>query len=60
MIWLNNCWIDEDDYEAWDCDPDAYFEDMSYDLDLNEEDDTGDWQAIVLDRFGDRFVNPEY
>lgn len=33
---------------------------LSYDLELDEEDDTSDWQVIVLDRFGDRLVNPEY
>ena len=60
MIWLNNCWIDEDYYEAWDCDPDMCFEDMSYDLDLYEDDSTGDWQVIALDRFGDRQVNGNY
>lgn len=42
---------------AWDCDPTMIFENMDYDLDLNEEDDTGDWQVMVLDRFGDRMVD---
>lgn len=46
--------------EAWDCDPLFVAEDLSYDLDLDEEDDEGDWQVIVLDRFGDRMVNGEW
>ena len=62
-IWLSYHSID-DDFDgtnyAWDCDPYACFEDMSYDLELDEEDDTSDWQVIVLDRFGDRLVSPEY
>lgn len=46
--------------EAWDCDPfaDVIVEDC--DIDLDEEDDKGDWQVIVLDRFHDRLVNGEY
>ena len=62
-IWLSYHSVDDDfdgTNHAWDCDPDMYFEDMSYDLELDEEDDTSDWQVIVLDRFGDRLVSPEY
>lgn len=47
------------DGEAWDCDPDAQVIVEPYDLGLDEEDDEGDWQVIVLDRFGDRMVNGE-
>lgn len=45
--------------EAWDCDLFFVPENMSFDIDLDEEDDTGDWQVITLDRFHDRNVNPE-
>lgn len=45
--------------QAWDCDPDVVLLGDSLDWDLDEEDDTGDWQVLVLDRFGDRTVNPE-
>lgn len=43
--------------EAWDCDIFVQHIEEPYDLDLDEEDDEGDWQVIVLDRFGDRMVN---
>jgi len=46
-------WFSEN---AWDCSPDFQPEDLSYDLDLNEEGDETDWQVLVLDRFGDRLV----
>ena len=46
-------------HTAWDCDPDAAVFVEAYDVDLDENDDTGDWQVLVLDRFGDRTVNPE-
>jgi len=45
---------DSDYSEGWDCDPNAVF-----DLDestLDEEDASGDWQEVCLDRFGDRLV----
>lgn len=40
--------------EAWDCDlfSEVFVED--YDLDIDEEDASGDWQVIALDRFYDR------
>lgn len=44
---------------AWDCDPDMVFADEAYDLDLDDTDDTGDWQVLVLDRFGDRMVTDD-
>ena len=44
--------------KAWDCDPEALLFGDSPDMDLDEEDDTGDWQVLVLDRFGDRTVWP--
>ena len=48
-----------DDYsEGWDCDPTATFLDETDQRD--ESDDTGDWQDICLDRWGDRMVNGEY
>jgi hypothetical protein len=43
--------------EAWDCDLFFVPECLDYDLELDEEE--GDWQVIVLDRFGDRLVNGE-
>jgi hypothetical protein len=46
--------------EAWDCDPLFVPEPLDYDLDLDEEDDAGDWQVIILDRFHDRLVNPNW
>ena len=51
--------FNHDESCAWDCDPFFVPEPMAYDLDLDEEDDEGDWQVIVLDRFGDRMVNGE-
>lgn len=42
--------------EAWDCNPEFLPIDEGYDLDLDEEDSTSDWQVIALDRFGDRLV----
>jgi hypothetical protein len=41
---------------AWDCDPFHIHAEEPYDIDLDESDDTGDWQVLVLDRFGDRMV----
>lgn len=38
--------------EGWDCDPNAHLADDSDYRD--EEDSTGDWQEICLDRWGDR------
>lgn len=49
----------ENSGEAWDCDLFFVSECLDYDLGLDEEDDEGDWQVIVLDRFGDRLVNGE-
>ena len=46
--------------EAWDCDIFFIPPNEEYDLDINYEDDTGDWQILVLDRFGDRTVNPNF
>lgn len=46
--------------EAWDCDPSFVPIPETVDLDLIEEDDTGDWQVLVLDRFGDRSVNGDW
>ena len=43
---------------AWDCNPSFQPIDESYDLDLDDQDDTGDWQVLCLDRYGDRSVNP--
>lgn len=40
--------------EAWDCDPFAEVEIEALDEGLDEESD--DWQVLVLDRFGDRLV----
>ena len=45
---------------AWDCDPSFDPIDEAYDLDLDEEDDEGDWQVLALDRFGDRAVNANW
>lgn len=50
----------EEQNVAWDCNPDMVFVDESYDLDLNYEDDTGYWQVLALDRFGDRNVNSKF
>jgi hypothetical protein len=47
-----------DTHAAWDCNPDAEVTAEPYDGDLDLEDDTGDWQVLVLDRFGDRSVEP--
>lgn len=59
--WLNRLESDlAGECEAWDCNPDMIFEDQDYDYDLDEEDSTGDWQTLVLDRFGDRTVNPSF
>jgi hypothetical protein len=45
----------DDDFEAdtqgWDCDPFFIHADESDDIDLDPENDTGDWQVLVLDRF---------
>lgn len=45
--------------EAWDCDPNAIVVVDTVEADLDFEDDTGDWQVLALDRFGDRCVNSE-
>jgi hypothetical protein len=45
---------------AWDCDPDTLVSVDEYDAGLDETDDTGDWQVLALDRFGDRNVNPNF
>lgn len=45
---------------AWDCDPFFVPQLTTVDQDLDEEDDEGDWQVIILDRFHDRLVNPNY
>ena len=49
-----------DETVAWDCDlfTEVFME--AYDIDLEEEDDEGDWQVIALDRFYDRQVNGDY
>ena len=40
--------------EAWDCDPFLIPEQFDECEDTpNEEDDTGDWQTVCLDRWGD-------
>lgn len=40
--------------EAWDCDPFVTIEQLDECEDTpNEEDDTGDWQTVCLDRWGD-------
>lgn len=46
--------------DGWDCNPFHVHVDESYDLDLDYEDDEGDWQVLALDRFGDRNVNANY
>ena len=45
-----------DDTQAWDCDLFFVPPNEDYMLDIDEEDSEGDWQIIVLDRFGDRLV----
>lgn len=50
----------EKEIGAWDCDLFANVEVDDYDLDIDEEDDTGDWQVIALDRFYDRNFRLEY
>lgn len=40
--------------EAWDCDIFFEPEPLDYDLDLDYEDASGDWQVLALDRFADR------
>jgi hypothetical protein len=42
---------------GWDCDPFQLFE---LEPDIDEEDAEGDWQTVVLDRFGDRLVTANY
>jgi len=49
-------YIEHDPTTAWDCDPAFIPEAMDYDMDLDEE--SNDWQAIVLERFHDRLVEP--
>lgn len=40
--------------EAWDCDPFLLPEQFNeYEDSINEEDDTGEWQTVCLDRWGD-------
>lgn len=58
--WIRNEYSEYPEYYdyAWDCDPHADMLIVSYDADLDEEEDETDWQVIVLDRFGDRMVNP--
>ncbi len=46
--------------QAWDCDPTFVPIDESVELDLDMEDDEGDWQVLVLDRFGDRLVDDSH
>jgi len=43
---------------AWDCDPFVELDDETDQLD--EEDASGDWQTIALDRWGDRLINGRY
>lgn len=50
--------MDDNPNEGWDCDPFAQVIVEPYDLELDIEDDEGDWQVLALDRFGDRNVNP--
>lgn len=52
--------FDHDTTVAWDCNPDMIHALEPYDLDLDETDDTGDWQVLALDRFGDRNVNANF
>lgn len=42
--------------DAWDCDLFATVEIEPYDIDLDYEDDTGDYQILALDRFADRAI----
>lgn len=46
--------------KAWDCDIFFVAEPLDYDLDLDYEDDEGDWQVLALDRFGDRMVRDDF
>lgn len=47
--------------EAWDCDPFADVSAPDYDEGLDFDDDpSGDWQSVCLDRFGDRLINGRY
>jgi len=48
---------EEEPAVAWDCDPDYIAEPLDRYQDLDETDDTGDWQIIVLERFHDRLVD---
>lgn len=43
--------------EAWDCDLFTTVIMEPYDIDLDYEDDEGDWQVLALDRFADRNIN---
>lgn len=49
---------------VWGRDPSMLLVVDAYDLDLDEEDDEGDWQVLALDRFGDRvtvgYANSRY
>ena len=46
---------------AWDCDPFAVVYVEPYDDGLMPDDyPFEDWQVMVLDRFGDRSVNPTF
>lgn len=47
---------EHDETTAWDCDPTAHVTVDAYDLDLDYEDDTGDYQVLALDRFFDRQI----
>ena len=62
-IWLSYHSID-DDFDgtnyAWDCDPSFVSDYDGEYTELDEEDDTGDWQVIALDRFGDRRISERY
>lgn len=46
--------------EAWDCDLFFVPPKENFDLDIDLEDSTGDWQVLALDRFGDRYVSRLY
>lgn len=49
--------------EAWDCNPFIDQSEIAAQIagdDIDEEDDTGDWQTVVLERWGDRQVNGEW
>jgi len=48
---------EEEPAVAWDCDPDYIAEPLDRYQDLDETDDAGDWQVIVLERFHDRLVD---